>query len=75
MRKQLNTTTNTTTIDRELLTFAEAAHILGVSRRTVSRLVESGKLNSITLFGRYRRIHRSEIDRLISNAMKEASVG
>lgn len=48
-----------------LLTFAEAATRLRVSKRTVERLVELRKIAFVTVTEDCRRITESEIDRFI----------
>ena len=47
----------------DLVTFSEAAKILGVSRPTIYNLIEKQKLH-IVAFGRNRYLLRAEIERL-----------
>ena len=48
----------------DLLTYAEAAEALLVSRRTITRLVAEGHLHPVTLPGQSRRfIERRELER------------
>lgn len=48
-----------------LITYAEAAHLLSVSVRTVRRLVRDGRLGVVRLGHRTARLKRSEITSLI----------
>jgi len=44
----------------------EAAQLLGVSRDSIRRYVESGAINGITTPGGQRRIDRQSVDSIIS---------
>lgn len=55
---------------RELTTYLsvpEAARLLEVDRRTVIRLIDAGKLDTIR-FGRAYRIRRASFDRMIQDS-------
>ncbi len=60
--------------EAELLTFADAARVLGVSTRTIFRAVELGELRAVPAIGakRGRRILRSDLERRIAEAAKAA---
>ena len=45
----------------------EAAQMLGVSRDSIRRYVESGAINGITTPGGQRRIDRQSVDSIISD--------
>jgi excisionase family DNA binding protein len=65
MRKQM--TINQTA---QLLTVKETALTLGVSTRTVTRLIASGDLESVTI-GRCRRIRTTAISRFVDDKQKQ----
>ena len=50
---------------KEFLTAKEAAILLGLSVRTVYRLIDNGKLKSVNLAERLTRIKKSELNKLI----------
>ena len=52
----------------ELLTPAEAAHLLGVTPNTVTRWSRAGKVAAIQTMGGHRRFRRSEIERVLREA-------
>jgi excisionase family DNA binding protein len=49
-------------VERILLGYTEAARVLGVSRRTVERLVAAGDLAVVDVGERSKRIHRDELE-------------
>ncbi|HBY69363.1 MAG TPA: DNA-binding protein [Flavobacteriaceae bacterium] len=51
---------------KEVLTVSETSTLIGCSKRTTYRLIESGKLKAVNLGERMTRIKRSEIDKLLS---------
>jgi excisionase family DNA binding protein len=52
----------------ELLTPAEAAHMLGVTPNTVTRWSRAGKVSAIQTMGGHRRFRRSEVERVLREA-------
>ena len=50
----------------EYITPGEAAQMLGVSRDSIRRYVDSGAINGITTPGGQRRIDRQSVDSIIS---------
>jgi len=51
-----------------LLTYDDVASELKVSARTVARLVGDGKLPSVTVGARSRRIRRADLEEYVSKA-------
>ena len=59
--------------DKEYLRAAEAAKLLHVSPKTVSRWAKEGKLPHIVTLGGHRRFPRREIELLVDRLTEEAS--
>ncbi len=55
---------NTDINERLAYPIPESAHLLGISPRSVYRLIETGELRSVTL-GRRRLVPAQELDRLV----------
>lgn len=51
--------------DDPILTFSEAARLIGRHRSTIQRWVDQGKIKSMTLPGSRRAVRRSEIDKIL----------
>jgi excisionase family DNA binding protein len=58
-------------VDRDYLRVAEAASLLHVSPKTVSRWAKEGKLPHIVTLGGHRRFPRAEIERISRDLMGE----
>lgn len=56
--------------DKEFLTVADVAKLLGISKATIYRLIKDGDLNAVSFSKRTTRIKRSEIDKLFNQAIK-----
>lgn len=56
-----------------LLTYGQAAELLGVSDRTVWSLVKKGELPAVRLAGRTVRIDRRDLDQFIADRKDERS--
>ena len=50
--------------DKQILTVSEVAKLLRLSKATVYRIINEGKLNAVKFSERNTRIYRSEIDNL-----------
>jgi len=61
---------NTTESAHRLLSVSEAAEILGVGQETVREWVRSGRLRSILIGRRNRKIPRQAIDEFIASETK-----
>jgi excisionase family DNA binding protein len=59
-------------IEKLLLSYKEAYGLLGISLRTLSRLVEGGEIRPVRVQGSP-RIARSELDRYLQAITSEAS--
>lgn len=64
-------TTQRANAGRLTLNVEEAAHVAGISRSTVCRLVKSGELRSVKLVGR-RLIMRSDLEDLLRGKLEMA---
>ncbi|MBP7688840.1 MAG: helix-turn-helix domain-containing protein [Thermoflexales bacterium] len=68
----MNHASSPATTGHQLLTLAQVAHRMNVSRRTVFRWIESGALPAVRL-GAVIRIEPADLDRLIQNHQVQAS--
>jgi excisionase family DNA binding protein len=59
--------------DRDYLRVAEAASLLHVSPKTVSRWAKEGKLPHIVTLGGHRRFPRADIERISRQLMGETA--
>lgn len=57
-----------TPTDRRLLTFTDAAQTLGLSRMTIQRMVEDGRLQAIETRSGRQRIASAEITRFLEGS-------
>lgn len=57
-----------------LLTPAEAADVLGVSRATLYRLMREGRITSV-MIGRARRIEHAELERYVHELREDHELG
>ncbi|MET0337095.1 MAG: GAF domain-containing protein [Caulobacter sp.] len=60
-------------MDKDILTTAEAAKILGVSTRTAQLLIEGGSVPSWKTPGGHRRVYRSDVEGLIDLPLAAAA--
>ena len=67
----MNHASSPATTGHQLLTLAQVAHRMNVSRRTVFRWIESGALPAVRL-GAVIRIEPADLDRLIQNHQVQA---
>ena len=67
----MNHASSPATTGHQLLTLAQVAHRMNVSRRTVFRWIESGALPAVRL-GAVIRIDPADLDRLIQNHQVQA---
>lgn len=52
-------------VENELLTPVQAAEALGVSRTTITRIVQAGRLPQIEISARVRRFRREDVESLL----------
>ena len=56
---------------KRLLSYGDAAKIVGISTRTVQRYVAKGLIRTVPIGPRLKRIPQSEVDRLLEYGVRE----